>query len=329
MASDRVIILATQDGICRIPIQSDGHLENVNRMLQGVAFEAICLDASGTFYAGADEGRIFRSEDGQKWKEVFSGFPESRGLWTLTAHPVRPREIYAGLEPVAIWMSWDGGEHWDELSALREHPASKQWQFYDPMKPHIRAIAFNRDGTRLHVGIEEGGNLISTDGGKSFEDRSSGADPDVHMIQLTHADPNLVFVMTGNGLYRSRSAGLRWERMENGLDRSYVVPLVMLASDAKVLCAAAAGHTPGQWRSQGADSAIYRSEDWGGAWQITDGPFPLQGMVASIVIDPANRAHLFAGTDDGLLLESTDLGRSWTMTSMKLPRIEEMVVRYR
>ena len=329
MSSDRILVLATQDGICRIPFQSDGQLGKLNRTLRGIAFEAVCQDASGTLYAGSDEGRVFRSEDGQKWNEVFSGFPNSRGLWTLAAHPVRPREIYAGLEPVAVWISWDGGEHWDELSALRKHPASKQWHFYEPMKPHIRTIAFNRDGTRLHVGIEEGGNLISSDGGKSFEDRSGGADPDVHTIQLAHADPNLVFVMTGDGLYRSRSAGIRWERMGNGLDRSYVVPLVMLAADAKGLCVGAAANTPGKWRSKGADAAIYRSEDWGGTWKMADGPFPLRGMVASIIIDPADRTHLFAGTNDGLLLESSDLGRAWAMTSMKLPRIEEMMIRYR
>ena len=329
MSSTRVLVLATQEGICRILIQPDGHLGQVNRTLQGIAFEAVCQDASGTFYAGADEGQVFKSEDGETWDEVFSGFPGSRGLWTLAAHPVRPKEIYAGLEPVAVWISRDGGVHWDELSALREHPASKQWSFYSPMKPHVRTIAFDRIGSRLHIGIEEGGNLISGDGGKSFEDRSDGADRDVHTIQLAHADPKLVFAMTGDGLYRSRNAGLRWERMENGLDRSYVVPMVMLASDARVLCVGAAGRTPGQWRSRGPDAAIYRSEDWGGSWKIADGPFPLRGMVASIVIDPENRAHLFAGTNDGMLLQSSDGGKSWTVATKRLPRIEEMVIRYR
>ncbi len=329
MSSVRILVLGTQDGICSIPVQSDGQLGKVNRTLQGVAIEAVCQDASGTFYAGSDKGRIFESEDGEKWKEVFSGFSGSRGLWTLVAHPVRPRELYAGLEPAALWISWNGGEQWDELSALRQHPSSKDWRFYEPSKPHIRTIAFNRDGLRLHVGIEEGGNLISGDGGKSFEDRSAGADRDVHTIQLAHADPNLVYAMTGDGLYRSRHAGLRWERMENGLDRSYTVPIAMLASDAKVLCVGAAGRTPGQWHSSGADAAIYRSEDWGGSWKITNGPFPLRGMVASIVADPENRMRLFAGTNDGVLLESSDKGKSWSVAIEKLPRIEEMVIRWR
>ena len=142
------------------------------------------------------------------------------------------------------------------------------------MKPHIRAITFNRDGTRLHVGIEEGGNLVSGDGGASFEDRTPGSDPDVHTLQVAHADPNLIFLMTGGGLFRTRNGGKRWERMETGLDRGYVVPLAVLHGDAKVLCVGAAGNTPGTWDSRGADAAIYRSEDWGGHWTLSQGPFP-------------------------------------------------------
>jgi photosystem II stability/assembly factor-like uncharacterized protein len=329
MSSDRILVLATQDGMISIPVRPEGKVGDVQRPLRGTAFEAVCQDASGTFFAGSDEGRIFQSESGEKWEEIYGGFPGSRGLWALAAHPVRPKELYAGLEPASVWISWKEGREWEELSALRKHPASKNWRFYEPMKPHIRDITFNRDGTQLHVGIEEGGNLVSGDGGESFEDRTPGSDPDVHTIEVSHADANLIFLMTGGGLFRSRTGGKRWERMDQGLDRSYVVPLALLHADAKVLCVGAAGRTPGSWASTGADAAVYRSEDWGGSWKIAEGPFPLKGMIASIVIDPDNRARLFAGTNDGLLLTSADEGKSWTTVLKELPRIEEMAVRWR
>jgi hypothetical protein len=329
MSSDRILVLATQNGMISIPVQPDGQLGEIHHAIRETAFEAVCVDASGTFFAGSDEGRIFQSETGEKWEEIFAGFPGGRGLWTLAAHPVRPKELYAGLEPASLWISWKEGREWEELSALRKHPASQKWRFYDPMKPHIRAITFNRDGTLLHVGIEEGGNLVSGDGGESFEDCTPGSDPDVHTIQVSHADANLIFLMTGGGLFRSRTGGKRWERMDQGLDRSYVVPLAMLHADAKVLCVGAAGRTPGSWASQGADAAIYRSEDWGGHWTIARGPFPLNGMIASIVIDPESRARLFAGTNDGHLLASTDEGKSWTSVRKDFPRIEEMTIRWR
>lgn len=329
MSSERILLLATEKGVCTLPVQTGEKLGALEFAHSGVSFEAICRDANGTFFAGAGDGGIFSSEDGMKWLKVFDGFPKSRGLWSLAAHPVRPRELYAGLEPASLWISWDGGERWEELPALRKHSASKQWSFYEPMKPHVRAIAFNRDGAVLHVGIEEGGNLASADGGNSFEDRTPGSNPDVHHIRVSHDDPGLVFLLTGGGLFRSRTGGRAWEKMSRGLDRSYAVPLAMLHSDGKVLCAGAAGRTPGQWESKGADAAIYTSEDWGASWKMSEGPFPLRGMLASIIMDPEERNRLFAGTNDGLLLQSSDFGKTWKTALDDLPRIEEMEIGWR
>lgn len=326
MDSNRVLILATKDGIGTIPVQRNGHLGEPEFSFQGTMVEAVCRDATGTCFAGSDEGRIFRSEASGKWEETFKGFAGTRGLWALAAHPVRAMEIYAGLEPAAVWVSRDGGSRWEELSALRKHPSSKKWRFYEPMKPHIRAIAFNRDGTELHIGIEEGGNLISIDGGHSFEDRTVGADPDVHTILVADKNPNLIFAMTGDGLYRSLNAGIQWERLEEGLDRGYVVPMSTISDDENSLCVGAAGRSPGAWGSHGADAVIYRSEDGGDTWNMSEGPFPLRGMVVSIVSDMQNRKCLFAGTNDGMILQSVDEGLSWTVALKDLPRIEEVTI---
>ena len=326
MISNQKLILATQDGIYNIPIQLDGKLGNAVQALQGVALEAICMDVSGRGFAGAEDGRIFRTENFGEWTQVFTGFNNGHSLWTLSTHPIRPSEIYAGLEPASVWISWDAGERWEEIKAVREHPSSKNWKVDDSMKPRVRTISLSRDGSLMSIGIEEGGVLISGDAGRSFNDRTMGVNPDVHVIQATHADPSLIYAMTGDGLFRSRNAGAKWEQMENGLDRHYTVPLVMLAADGKVLCLGAAGKSPGKWKAQGADAAIYRSEDWGASWAVAKGPFPLKGMLASIIVDPSNREHLLAGTNDGTLLQSTDLGNSWKILAQDLPRIEEMVI---
>lgn len=326
MTPKQIIVLATPDGIYNVPIQLDQKLGEAVQTLQDVTLEAVCMDASGRGFAGATDGQIFRTESYGEWTQVSSGINKNSDLWTLISHPIRPSEIYAGLEPASVWISWDAGEHWEEIKAVREHPSSKNWKFYPPMKPRIRAISFSRDGSLMSVGIEEGGVLISGDGGRTFNDRTKGVDPDVHVIQASHADPSLIYTMTGEGLYRSRNAGAKWERMKNGLDRSYTVPLAMLAADGKVLCVGAAGKTPGQWKAEGADAAIYRSEDWGGTWVVAKGPFPLKGMIASIIVDPANREHILAGTNDGMLLQSKDLGNSWEIVARDLPRIEDMMI---
>ncbi len=327
MSSDHFLILATQEGICRFPIRPDGRLGSRERMLQGVALEAVCQDSSGIFYAGSDEGQIYRSHDGGLiWQEVFKGFPNSRGLWSLVAHPVRPREIYAGLEPVSLWISTDGGDHWCELNGLRDHPLAEKWHFFDPMKPHVRAIAFDSRGERRLIGIEEGGVLVSLDGGGSFEDRSQGVNEDLHLIQVAPDNPDHLFAMTGGGLFRSRDGGYRWEKLDNGLERWYIVPLAFVSANPNVICVGAGNTAPPAWRTRGADAAIYLSEDGGESWRTANGPFPLRGMLSSIMADTKNPDHLFAGTTDGILLSSSDRGQRWKVEAEKLPRIEEMVV---
>ena len=327
MSTDRFLVLATQKGICRFQISQVGSLGNLEQTLKGVALEAICRDAAGFLYAGTDRGQVYRSHDGgQGWLEVFKGFPGSRGLWSLVAHPFRPKEIYAGLEPVSLWMSRDGGEHWEELIALRKHPAAKKWHFYDPAKPHIRAIAFDRQGERLFIGIEVGGVLVSQDVGTSFEDKSKGVDEDIHTIQVVPHNPDLVFAMTGDGLFRSKDRGDHWEKLDHGLERWYMVPLAFGSADANVLCVGAGNRPPGDWQTRGADAAIYWSEDGGDSWKVASGPFPLRGMLSSIVADPENPDHLFAGTTNGVLLQSTDDGKHWNISADNLPRIEEMVI---
>lgn len=327
ISSNRFLILATQEGILRSPIRPNGTLGDFEHTLQDVALEAVTQDPEGTLFAGSDEGHIYRSYDrGQDWLQVFKGFPDSLGLWSLVAHPVRPKEVYAGLEPASLWVSRDAGDHWSELTALGVHPESKKWYFFDPMKPHIRAIAFDRKGERLYIGIEVGGVLVSYDGGLSFDDRSLGIDEDIHAIQVAPDNPDHLFAMTGGGLYRSKDSGNNWERLTNGLDRWYMVPLVFASDNPNLICVGAGNTPPPAWSTRGADAAIYFSEDGGDGFNKAKGPFPLRGMVSAIISDSENPDCLFASTTDGMLLGSADRGKGLQFLADKLPRIDEMVI---
>jgi len=321
------LILATPQGICRLSLHGERSIGPLERPLDGEQIEAVVRDRAGTIYAGSDAGKIFRSEDsGSKWDLIFHSFPSANRLWALAAHPVRPQEIYAGLEPASLWISRNGGEYWDELVGLRDHPAAEQWHFFEPMLPHVRAIAFDAKGEQIYVGIEEGGILLSRDGGGSFENKSKGVNEDIHFLKSVPDEPDHLFALTGGGLFRSRDGGHRWVKVTRGLHRWYLIPLHFVGNSPGVLCLGAGNTSPSAWKTRGADAALYRSDDGGESWGLAEGPFPLRGMPTSIVADISDPDRLFAGTTDGVLLRSDNGGKRWEIAAEKLPRIEEMVI---
>lgn len=318
------LILATQEGMLRYHVDDKGGLSCLNQALPDLAFEAVTADADRIFYAGTEDGEIFRSEDGLVWEQTARLSEKSISLWSLTAAPGKRGLLFAGLEPACLLVSSDGGYQWQERGDLQRHPSGKKWRFFHPMQPHLRTIAVDPEGEHLYIGIEEGGFLASEDGGRNFEDRSEGIDDDLHTIVLHPADRNKIFAMTGGGLFRSYDQGRSWRKLARGLDRWYMVPMAILPEN--IILAGAGNNPPPAWRKEGADASIYRSLNDGESWAETHGPFSLYGMISAIVADIGKEMNLFAGTTDGTLLVSSDTGLHWEIIADKLPRIEEALL---
>ena len=134
--------------------------------------------------------------------------------------------VYAGTEPVGLYRSKDGGQHWLELTALRNQPESvtEKWWFPQfPHESHVLSIFVDwHDPRVLCVGLEHGGILRSRDGGASWEDISAGIEyVDIHTVKGDPLQPNLYYTATARGFYRSERYGRDWLFAERGIDRSY------------------------------------------------------------------------------------------------------------
>ncbi len=132
--------------------------------------------------------------------------------------------------------------------------------------------------------------------------------------------------MTGGGLFKSLNGGNSWEKLTNGIDRWYMLPLIFVSSDPNLICLGAGNTPPPVWKTRGADSCIYLSEDGGENFGMASGPFPLKGMLSSIAADPERPNHLFVSSTDGMLLGSLNGGRGWQILAENLFRIEEMAI---
>ena len=137
---------------------------------------SLAVDASGeTVCVGFYQGGMCASADGgRSWRPIGADLPY-QDVRTLALHPRDPQTIYAGTEPAALYVSHDGGQRFEELTAVRTHPAARDWAF--PIRPklgHVRTLAFHPGNAQtFYVGIEVGSLLKTTDGGQTFSEASA------------------------------------------------------------------------------------------------------------------------------------------------------------
>src|ERR1043166_1337077 len=169
----------------------------------GVAVYSTLVYTRGSkpvFYASSCNAffgmKILKSTDlGKTWKETKSApaFPEGRGrarpnIWSLELGPEK-NEIWAGVEPASLFRSRDGGDSWEMVPGISNHPHSRKWQ---PGAGGLCLHTIVRDGSRVHLGISTGGHYLSEDGGQSFNAANKGVgagfnpDPYPELGQCVH-----------------------------------------------------------------------------------------------------------------------------------------------
>src|SRR5713101_62863 len=104
-------------------------------------YHAILDQRDGCRLFAADNGDFFGtflrySDDfGQTWQEPEQGiqFSEESGekltnIWVIEpGRPNEPGTIYAGVDPASLWVSTDGGQHWEFNTGLANHPTRERW----------------------------------------------------------------------------------------------------------------------------------------------------------------------------------------------------------
>ena len=149
----------------------------------GGDFGAVCATVKNEWW-GPD---VRISKDlGETWLEPTNGvrFAEGRELsvarvWMMkgdqrTGEPI----LYAGADPGALFKSGDGGQNWEEVRSLTEHPTRNKWHpgAGGMMVHSICLDPENRD--RMFVGISAAGVFRTDDGGKTWTPKNKGVRTD-------------------------------------------------------------------------------------------------------------------------------------------------------
>lgn len=226
----------------------------------------------GIFLASPDGTAERISEDGSD----YMGF---------TPHPGDSSVIYASGHPASggnmgFIVSGDGGASWQRVSPAANGPVD------------FHAMDVSRADSNTIYGLY-GAIQISRDGGKSWEVRGS-PQADTFDLAASPLDPNLVYAATRDGLMVSRDAAKTWELT----GPAGPATMVQVGPDGSVYA-----FVLGSGLLQAPAAEL--------SWKTINPDFGAR-VLLHLAIDRSAPDRLFAVTDDGGILASTDGGQSWT-----------------
>jgi photosystem II stability/assembly factor-like uncharacterized protein len=299
---------------------------------------------------------IQRSNDGGKtWEPVgnkfayegevgnhlyYDGTPRPwafKRVWHLEPSPTDPDTVYAGVEDAALFKSTDGGQSWNELPALRQHPTGPSWApgaggmclhtiLFDPSDPN-----------RIYVAISSAGVMRSDDGGASWKPANKGLysqyipNPTaevghcVHRIAMHPSRPKTLFMQKHWDVMRSDDGADTWREISGNLPSDFgfivevnphepeTVYVIPIKSDGE--------HFPPDGKLR-----VYRSRKGGDEWEALTNGLPQSDCYVNILrdassVDRMNPCGLYFGTTGGQVYASTDGGDGWKPIVRDLPAV--------
>lgn len=163
-------------------------------------------------------GLAISRDNGETWQDLSGGQLSGQGITDLAVDPFDASIVYVAAE-TGVFKSTDYGANWQRFSGLPEGQG--------------RTIAVSPiDSLFLLTSIHERGFFISHDGGVSWQQISSGLEPNGshHKVVFDPSNPHIIYTTdTFSGVYRSIDGGLTWLQINGGLDSRAVTGLAISA----------------------------------------------------------------------------------------------------
>ena len=162
-------------------MQPEGSLmTTVGEFFQGKTLEHLigCSQKPEVVFAAVAFDGGYRTEDaGKSWTKIMDG-----DVRTFTIDPHDERVVYMGIGPIRLFRSEDIGKTWEPLDGMLNvsDDVKKKWDVPPRLRgvefPHVRHIFVHPDDQNLiWVLLEHGGNLLTRDCGKTWEDLLPGS----------------------------------------------------------------------------------------------------------------------------------------------------------
>jgi hypothetical protein len=284
----------------------------------------------GKKFKATKSAPAFDAEDGRKLANIWSLAPGGDGS-----------EYLCGVEPAALFRSGDGGDSWQKVPGITDHPHARQWM---PGAGGLCLHTILDHGGALHLGISTGGHYVSRDGSKSFAPENTGVGaffmpnrfPEygqcVHKIAAHPDRPERLYMQNHGGaeddatlgVLRSDDGGRSWKSIAQGLPTDFGFPVAVHPHDADTVYVVPL--EPATRTCPGGRPALWRSENAGERWQRLSEGLPKKDAWFTVLrdaldIDDGRRPSIWFGTTTGQLWRGRDGGESFECVASSLPPI--------
>jgi hypothetical protein len=251
--SDR-LLLGTRKGLFLVERNAQGW--HISRdMLLGDPVTMVLADRQGHWHAAVEHGhygvKLKRSVDqGESWEErsvpAYPPKPDDEidmdpvgqqplpwnlmRIWALeSGAPDKPGDLWCGSIPGGLFRSRDGGDSWQLVESLWQHPDRKNWAGGGADYPGIHSIMLDpRDPRIIRIGVSCGGVWASFDDGENWGCYGEGLRAeymppdqaydqkvqDPHRMVQCRVSPDHLWIQHHNGIFRSSDGGAHWQEIE-------------------------------------------------------------------------------------------------------------------
>lgn len=242
-----------------------------------------------TFFAGTAAG-LYRLRD-LRWERV-----ESVPAVNVNAiTPSTDGTVFIATNERGVFASKDAGRSWTRLPGLGGEKILS-----------LAAV----DTDTLIVGTSGHGAFITRDSGTTWSASDSFAGEYVSLIVIDPLDGKIIYLSTRDGLYRSRDAGVTWQRVRGGIETEIVSALSF--ASGRVYAA-----TIGR--------GVFVSDDNGSSWQNVSSGLP--SGVTMLALAQLDAQTILVGAQNGVYL-TRDAGNTWQSASAGLgvPQIHALAL---
>lgn len=339
-----ILYFGTAEGVVTLRSEDDRTWKQEYHGLKDWAIPEVAVSpvAPNKVFAATRGDGVWVSEDfGASWKKPCYGKRGPGKVRCLSFDPRDAKTLYAGTEPIDLFVSHDEGKNWERLDSIWNMPSVPSITYpVSTVEPHVRDITIDANDPRIiFIALQVGYMLKTADGGKNWELLNKNLDCDVHTIVLHPDDSDRIFIATGGhdcragrapgrALYSSSDGGKNWTPMAAEFKEEYSIPLAIHPKKTNVIYSAIANGQPSQWRKRasGAEAFIIQSTDTGMSWKKLAGSLSEanKSFVESFAFDPGNSDRMYAAQQSGDLFGSDDSGDSWFKLSLTVPQISDM-----